>query len=256
MDKRLNSAVPALPLALTLALAAAGVQAGQGAGEHPVLKRGYSLPPSVDLLYSVKGSNHGLPLSGTGTVSWRQGEGKYSLVTEARSGLFGKVLEHRSEGAVDDYGLAPSSYYEKRIRKDPTTTTFNRQSKQIEFQGESTTYPLKGGEQDRSSAQWQLVSQARHAPDQFKPGTEWAFFTAGRKDADVWTFKVVGPETLQTALGDIKAIHFVKAPPKRDNGQQVDLWLAPSLEWYPAKIRFMEENGDSFEQLLEKVNRK
>jgi hypothetical protein len=237
-----------------LALAVAGAQA-QGP-EHPVVKRGYSLPPSADLVYVVRGSNHGLPLSGTGTVSWRQGDGKYTLSTEARSGLFGKVLEHRSEGTVDDYGLAPSTYYEKRLRKDPTTTTFNRQGKQIEFQGEATTYPLKGGEQDRSSAQWQLVSQARHAPEQFKPGTEWAFFTAGRKDAEVWTFKVVGPETLQTAMGDIKAIHFTKAPPKRDNGQQVDLWLAPALEWYPAKIRFMEENGDSFEQLLEKVNRK
>jgi hypothetical protein len=250
MDKRI---IPAA-LALTLALAAGGVQAQSP--DHPVAKRGYSLPPSADLVYSVKGSNHGLPLSGTGTVAWRQGDGKYTLVTEARSGLFGKVLEHRSEGAVDDYGLAPSTYYEKRIRKDPTTTTFDRQSKQIEFQGGEKTYPLKGGEQDRSSAQWQLVSQARHAPDQFKPGSEWAFFTAGRKDAEVWTFKVIGTETLQTGLGDIKAVHFVNEPPKRDNGQQVDLWLAPSLEWYPAKIRFVEENGDSFEQLLEKVNRK
>jgi hypothetical protein len=249
MDKRI---IPAA--ALALALSAGAVQAQ--APDHPVVKRGYSLPPSADLVYSVKGNNHGLPLSGTGTVAWRQGDGKYTLVTEARSGLFGKVLEHRSEGAVDDYGLAPSSYYEKRIRKDPTTTTFDRQAKQIEFQGGDKTYPLKGGEQDRSSAQWQLVSQARHAPDQFKPGSEWAFFTAGRKDAEVWTFKVIGTETVQTGMGDIKAVHFVKEPPKRDNGQQVDLWLAPSLEWYPAKIRFVEENGDSFEQLLEKVNRK
>jgi len=64
------------------------------------------------------------------------------------------------------------------------------------------------------------------------------------------------PETLQTGAGELKVVHFVKAPPKRDAGQQVDLWLAPGLEWYPVKIRFMEENGDSFEQLLEKVNRK
>ncbi|MGO4380219.1 DUF3108 domain-containing protein [Pseudoduganella sp. RAF53_2] len=229
---------------------------GAQAADHPVVKRGFNLPPSAELVYSVKGSNHGIPLSGTGTVNWRQGEGKYTLTTEARSALFGKVLDYRSEGAVDDYGLAPATYYEKRIRKDPTTTTFNRESKQIEFQGGEPAFPLKGGEQDRSSAQWQLVSQARHAPDQFKPGTEWAFFTAGRKDAEVWSFKVVGPETLQTGAGELKVVHFVKAPPKRDAGQQVDLWLAPGLEWYPVKIRFMEENGDSFEQLLEKVNRK
>lgn len=244
-------------LALPLALAAAGAVAQDATATAPAaVKHGISLPPSAELQYSVKGNNHGLPLSGTGTVTWRQGDGKYSLQTEARSGLFGKVLDHRSEGGIDEYGLAPSTYYEKRIRKDPTTTTFNRQAKQVEFQGDTPPQPLKAGEQDRSSVQWQLVSQARHAPDQFKPGTEWPFLTAGRKDAEIWTFKVVGPETLQTGMGDIKALHFVRLPPKRDSGQQVDLWLAPSLDWYPAKIRYQEENGDSFEQLLEKVNRK
>jgi hypothetical protein len=246
--------------ALTLALSLAGIQPmAQAAGQDApaaAVKHGVNLPPSADLQYSVKGSNHGLPLSGTGTVSWRQSEGKYSLLTEARSALFGKVLENRSEGGVDDYGLAPSSYYEKRIRKEPTTTTFNRQAKQLEFQGDAPAQALKGGEQDRSSVQWQLVSQARHAPEQFKTGSEWSYLTAGRKDAEVWTFKVAGSETLSTAMGDIKAIHIVRLPPRRDSGQQVDLWLAPSLEWYPAKIRYQEENGDSFEQLLEKVNRK
>jgi len=255
MNSKMNSKIAAAMLALAMAGAAhAGGQ--DGAAASAAAKRGVSLPPSADLVYAVKGSNHGIPLSGTGTVAWRQGEGRYSLLTEARSGLFGKVLEHRSEGGIDDYGLAPSTYYEKRIRKDPTTTTFNRAGRQLEFQGDTPPQPLKGGEQDRSSVQWQLVSQARHAPDQFKAGSEWSFLTAGRKDAEVWTFKVVGPENLQTAMGEVKAVHLVRLPPRRDNGQQVDLWLVPSLEWYPAKIRYQEENGDSFEQLLEKVNRK
>ena len=46
----------------------------------------------AELSYAVKGSNHGIPLMGTGTISWQQADGRYTLLTEARSGLFGKVL--------------------------------------------------------------------------------------------------------------------------------------------------------------------
>jgi hypothetical protein len=238
---------------LGAALAAATAMA---ADDHPSVKRAFSLPPSADLTYAVKASSHGLPLAGTGTVSWRQEDGKYSLSTEARSGLFGKVLEHRSEGAIDDFGLAPASYYEKRIRKEATTTTFRRDEAVIAFQGSEKSYPIKGGEQDRSSAPWQLAAIARKSPEQFKAGSEWSFFVAGRRDAEPWVFKVVGTETLQTPMGDVKALHFSKAPPKNNKGQQVDLWLAPSMDWYPVRILFMEEDGDSFDQQLEKVAKK
>lgn len=240
---------------ITLALIA-GSAASAAAVDYPVAKRASSLPPSAELTYAVRGSNHGIPLFGTGTISWRQADGKYSLLTEARSGLFGKVLEHRSEGTHDDYGLAPASYYEKRLRKEPTTTRFERQAQRITFEDGKTSYPIRGGEQDRSSVTWQLAALARATPDKFKPGSEWSFLVAGRRDADVWTFRVVGSETMDSeALGDPKVLHFSRKP-VGGHEQQVDLWLAPSLDWYPARIRFKEENGDSFEQVLEKVNRK
>lgn len=239
-----------------IALALAAIAATAAAAEYPVAKRATSLPPAAELSYAVRGSNHGIPLMGTGTISWRHGEGKYTLLTEARSGLFGKVLEHRSEGALDDYGLAPATYYEKRIRKDPTTTHFDRNARRIQFEDGKTSYAIRGGEQDRSSVTWQLAALARATPDKFTPGSEWSFFVAGRRDADVWTFRVVGSESLDSAaLGDLKVLHFSRKP-VGSHRQQVDLWLAPGLDWYPARIRFKEENGDSFEQVLEKVNRK
>ena len=239
-----------ISMALVLAAAAAS------AATYPVAKRATSLPPSAELSYAVKGSNHGIPLMGTGTISWQQAGGKYLLLTEARSGLFGKVLEHRSEGALDAYGLAPASYYEKRIRKDPSTTRFDRQAQRIEFADGKTSYPIRGGEQDRSSVTWQLAALARAAPEQFSAGSEWSFFVAGRRDADVWTFRVVGSETMDSdGLGKLKVLHFSRKP-VGSHAQQVDLWLAPGLDWYPARIRFKEENGDSFEQVLVKVNRK
>lgn len=223
--------------------------------ERPAVKYKFDLPPSAELSYTVKASSHGIPLSGNGTIGWQQGGGKYTLVTEARSGMFGKVLEYRSEGTVDAWGLAPDTYYEKRIRKGAGTTTFRRDAKTIDLADSDNTVPIHGGEQDRSSAPWQLAAIARATPQKFVPGSEWKFQVVGRRNADTWSFKVVGTETVKTGVGDVKAVHFSKAPPK-GKGQQVDLWLAPSLEWYPVRLVFMEEDGDSFEQLLDKVVKK
>jgi hypothetical protein len=208
------------------------------------------------LIYTIKARQHGLGISGDATVAWRAGDGKYAIATESKVSIFGKVVENRSEGALDDYGLAPATFYEKRIRKDPSTTTFRRDDKTITFTDGNESYPIKGGEQDRTSAPWQLLAQARATPDKFKPGSEWAYFVAGRRDAEPWTFKVAGTETITTGLGEVSAVHLVKAPPPDAQGQQVDLWLAPSLDWYPVRIRFNDSDGDFVDQTLAKINKK
>ena len=240
--------------ALAAGLIAASLPAA-AQDERPGVKYKFDLPPSAELAYTVKASSHGIPLSGTGTIAWQQAGGKYTLVTEARSGMFGKVLEYRSEGTVDAWGLAPDTYYEKRIRKGAGTTTFRRDAKTIDLADSDNTVPIHGGEQDRSSAPWQLAAISRASPQKFVPGSEWKFYVVGRRNADTWSFKVIGTETVKTGAGDVKAVHFSKAPPK-GKGQQVDLWLAPSLEWYPVRLVFMEDDGDSFEQLLDKVTKK
>ena len=224
--------------------------------DHPVIKRPYKLAPSADLVYSIKARQRGIALSGESVSNWRAGDGKYSLLAETKAALFGKILEQRSEGTVDDYGLAPTQFVEKRFRKEAATTTFKRDSKTIVFSEGDDSYPLKGGEQDRNSTVWQLVSVARAAPEKFTPGSEWSFFVAGRHDAEPWTFKVVKQETVATGQGLVEAVHLTKAPPPDKKGQQVDLWLAPSLEWYPVKVTFADEDGDYVEQTLQKVVQK
>ncbi|EZP38865.1 MULTISPECIES: DUF3108 domain-containing protein [Janthinobacterium] len=224
--------------------------------DHPVIKRPYKLAPSADLVYSIKAKQRGIALSGESVSNWRAGDGKYSLLAETKAALFGKILEQRSEGTVDDYGLAPAQFVEKRFRKEAATTTFKRDSKTIVFSEGDDSYPLKGGEQDRNSTVWQLVSIARATPEKFTPGSEWSFFVAGRRDAEPWTFKVVKQETVATGQGLVEAVHLIKAPPPDKKGQQVDLWLAPSLEWYPVKVTFADEDGDYVEQTLQKVVQK
>jgi hypothetical protein len=241
---------------LCAALLLAGATLAHAADEHPSAKHPTNPPPSADLSYALKIKQSGLSLNGTATVQWRAGDGKYSIATESRAAIFGKVVENRSEGGIDDFGLAPVSFYEKRLRKEPYTTSFKRDGKTIAFTESDVTYPILGGEQDRSSAQWQLAALARATPDKFKPGSEWHLFVAGRRDAEQWTFKVVKTENVQIGSGDVSAVHLIKAPPPDAQGQQVDLWLAPSMDWYPVRVRFNDNDGDFVDQTLEKVVKK
>jgi hypothetical protein len=237
-------------------LAAGALIAPASAQEHPSTKYKINLPPSADLSYAVKAKQSGLSLDGDASVKWNVGGKKFLLVTELRSSLVGKILEVKSDGAIDEYGLAPSSFTEKRFRKDPTTATFNRASKTISFSGSDTTYPIKGGEQDRNSAIWQLISVARGAPAKFKPGSEWKFFVIGQHDADPWTFRVVKQEKIKTPLGDVNAMHLLKVNQADAKGQQVDIWLAPSLEWYPVRLRYTDPDEDFIEQTLVNIVKK
>jgi hypothetical protein len=117
-------------------------------------------------------------------------------------------------------------------------------------------YPIKGGEQDRSSVSWQLVAVARAAPEKFVPGSEWIFFVAGRRDAEPWTFKVVKKESIRTGLGPVETVHLVKLPPPDSKDQALDIWLAPSLGWLPARLRFTDNDDEFVDQTLEKITKK
>lgn len=214
-----------------------------------------NLPPSVELSYEIKAKQKGIPVEGDAVLRWNAEAGKYTASNQARAILVGQILDSKTEGAIDAYGLAPASFTEKRYRKDPTTTSFDRKAGLIRFSASEQTYPIHGGEQDRNSAIWQLIAVARAAPGKFKPGSSWTFFVAGRRDAEPWTFKVVKQEKLSTPLGEFNTVHIEKAPPADSRDQHLDIWLAPSLEWYPARLRFRDDNADFIEQTLKKVNK-
>lgn len=231
-------------------LAWSGAASGQ---DHPSVKHEVDVPPSADLAYAIKAAQKGITLSGEALVAWRAGGGKYSVSSSSRAQLLGKILDNRSEGMVDAYGLAPLQFTEKRFRKDATSASFDRAAKSLSFNTGKKTYPLVGGEQDRASVQWQLAAVARAAPEKLVPGAELRFFVAGRKDAEAWVFKVARREKVGTPMGEMDAIHLIKAPPPDDKGQKLDIWLAPAREYYPVKLRFADDEGEYVEQVVTSI---
>lgn len=225
--------------------------------DHPSINYPTNLPPSAELHYRIKADRSGLTLTGEATVNWQLSDSKtaptYSITTETRATIFGKILEAGSQGAVDAFGLAPELYQEKPRNKQATQTHFNRDKNQISFSESGETYPIKGGEQDRTSIVWQLVSMARATPQKFVPKSEWNFFVAGRRDAEKWTFTVDENVTLNTPLGNLATVHIIKAPPPDSKSQRLDIWFAPSLEWYPVRLKFSDADGDTIDQNLDQI---
>ncbi|MEN3278034.1 MAG: hypothetical protein V7631_3824 [Massilia sp.] len=241
----------AFAAALVLAPALAhGVQAAAPA------KRAVELPPAADLAYELNAQQRGFGLKGEATIAWRAGDGRYDVSVEARVPLIGKLTEYRSHGAVDNAGLAPAEFYEKRYRKDATTTVFNRDARTITFPGARQPVRMKGGEQDRASVTWQLAATARAAGEaKFKPGSKWTFLVAGRRDVEPWVFRVVKRERVQTGMGELDTFQVTREQ-RGGKSEGVDVWLAPDQEWYPVKLRFRDDERETIEQTVTKITRK
>lgn len=238
-----------------LLICAATLQAFAATEQESAPKYEFKLAPSVELAYTIDARQRGFPIDGSAIVRWSVNGSSFSIDTETRAALFGKIMHARTVGAIDDFGLAPVRFDEKRFSKTPTATSFDRTARSIRFSASDATYPINGGEQDRNSIVWQLIAVARATPARFKPGSEWTFFVAGQRNADLWTFKVLKTERLQTALGPLDTLQIARMPAD-GKGQQLDLWLAPQREWYPVRLRFSDDNGDYVDQTLQRIVKK
>lgn len=243
-------------LKLPLATLLCGLLVHGAAAANAPAKYKSSLPPSVELSYGIKARQKGIPVEGEALMRWSVDGRKFSASNEARAMLVGKILDARSEGEIDGYGLAPSRFTEKRFRKEAVTTVFDRAAGTIRFTNSEQTYPLAGGEQDRNSVIWELVAVARGTPAKVKPGTSWNFVVAGVRDAERWTFQVVKQEKIRTPLGDLNALHVMRVAEPGSTDHHIDIWLAPSIEWYPVRVRYSEDDGDYIEQTLRAIDRK
>lgn len=218
-------------------------------------KRKLNLPPAAELHYSITAMQKGFPVDGKGWMQWQAGNGNYSAAVKINAMLVGQILEQESQGKYDARGLAPMAFTEQRLRKKPAAANFDRQLKQIRFSENDQAYALKQGEQDQLSVIWQLSAMARSAPKTFKPGAKWSFPVAGPKKVSSWDLELVKQEPVRTPLGEFQTMHITKRI-HESKDEQVDIWLAPELEWYPVKLRIAKANGDYVEQTLEKLSKK
>ncbi len=258
MKAELNKGFAGTVLLALLAAAPLAPAGAQGTAATDAREAAVAIkpPPAALLQYKARGDVRGLPVDGESKIDWSWNEKQYRLSLETRTLLTGVLLSDASEGRFDSHGFAPDNYSARRLMKARSVARFDRVKGDIDFAGSGPSRPLQGGEQDRVSVLWQLLSMMRARPDEFVPGSRWNFFVAGHRGGDPWTFEVKESQRLRSAFGEIDTLHLAYAPEDASAKTRVDVWFAPSLEWFPVRIRFSEPNGDYVDQTLESVKRK
>lgn len=227
-----------------------------GAPTPPLPRYQISAPPNGRAEYTVLAHRRGNEMQGKAEFEWRV-EGKHYHLRAETSMLFITIGLFESDGEIDENGLAPTQYAEKRMRRPQTLTHFNRpkpdlpphptNGNTISFSASSATYPRLAGAQDRISLLWQLAGIGRAQPELFQTGAELAFYVAGVRDAEVWRMQVLGLENVRIAEQEIAAWHVRRTPRAGSYEQQLDLWLAPAQGWLPLRILYTETNGDTLQ---------
>jgi len=209
-------------------------------------------PPSVELKYDVKALNKGQTYYGSGKITWQTDGSSYTINGEAGA-LFISALDFKSEGEINDFGVAPVLYTEKKFRKSATNTHFHRERNTITFSASTNSYPRTGGEQDRASIVWELASIGRGDAEKMVPGGVIDLFVAGDRDAETWRFQILGQEEITVGTGTVATWHLARKPQQGSYDKRLDIWLAPQQQWYPVKLRYTENNGDYLDMSLSKL---
>jgi hypothetical protein len=199
------------------------------------------------------------PVYGVGAIDWNFDGDKYSMSIEAGIDiLITSVNLYRltSEGSVNQFGIAPELSTESRLRRAKTATHFHQEEKTISFSAATATVSMNDGAQDKASFLMQLAGIGNADPAQFSTGREIAIQVAEEKEATIFQFQVLTEEEITTKLGKILTWHLVRQPRAGAYNSRLDIWLAPSLGWYPVQIQNTESNGTVTTQTVTRILQK
>lgn len=212
----------------------------------PQAQANLNVPGSVRLKYQMTGLSRGLNYHATGVMTWLQDGSRYEATMVVSAFLIGS----RSLSSVGDItvdGLAPKRFTDKG-RKE-LTTYFQTDEEKITFSGNTPDAPWQRGVQDRLSVFFQLTSLLAGEPDRYPLGTQIPVYTAGPRDAATWTFSVAGHEELSLPHSTLTALKLTRDP-RQASDQRVEAWFAPSLGYWPVRIKVTQQGGDYIDQQL------
>lgn len=224
------------------------------------------VPESAEMQLEITNTKvNGSPTTGVGSLLWDSYAGKYKIAIEAGINLLIttlNLLTITSEGFIDVYGLMPVVSNDIRKTRAATAIHFNHQEKTISFSASNKVIPMENGAQDAASVLIQLAAIGYADATQLATGKEFSIQVAEGRDATPFLFRVVGEEEIDSPLNSetnkLQTVHITRPPKPGFYNSQLDIWLAPSMSWYPVQIRNTESNGTVTNQrviaLKQKIN--
>lgn len=220
------------------AAAAPGASAGAPAAEPGPPAPQYTAPPSATMHYASYVNGVQNP---DGLIRWEQDGKRYHLAVETRVLWFRFVFQ--SSGEMGERGLVPGRYEEAR-RSKVEVARFDPAAGVVAFETRGNQVPMPANFQDRFSVFLQLVGWVRADPQRYAtPGVTETFNVADTRDVEAMQVQYVGEDTIDTGSGMVRAKHFVRLPRHPGDKRRVEIWLAQSLGWMPARLRQTEPDG-------------
>lgn len=152
-------------------------------------------------------------------------------------------IVQQSRGEVMAAGLQPQ-FVHQEDKKGVNEASLDWTTHRVDSAGRSE--PLPEGTQDMLSMYYQLawsLAMATNAP-QF---VELPILT--RKAIEIYRFERVGHEPLNYRQRALATWHYRT----RNGTDTIELWFAPELRGLPVLIRFIDHNGELFEQRAEAI---
>lgn len=198
----------------------------------------YSPPGSVTMRYASFVNGVQNP---DGIIRWEQDGKHYRLSVETRVLWFRFVFQ--SSGDMSERGLAPTRYEEAR-RSKVEVSRFDHAANTVVFETRGGQVPMPTAFQDRFSIFLQLVGWARGDPQRYvTPGATESFNVADTREVEPMQIQYVGDEDIDIGTDVVRTRHFVRLPRHPNDKRRVEIWLAPSLNWMPARLRQTEPDG-------------
>jgi len=239
-----------LPLPATLPPPAPGGGPPDTAGVTPARTSSeplydYLFPGSTRLKYEVSGRVKGFGYHVDGELLWVQDGKTYDARLDISHFLLGSRVQ-TSKGELTPRGLEPLRFGDK-VRSE-VAAHFQRPKGLVSFSANTPDVLLMPLAQDQLSIFVQLAAMWGGNARRFSPGMQLPFQAIGPRSSENWIFVVGSSERLKVQDRELSAVRLVRER-SGDFDTRVELWLAPALEYLPARIRLTQSNGDEVDMV-------
>lgn len=150
-----------------------------------------------------------------------------------------------SRGGVDEAGLAPERFADRRRGRERQAANFDRSGGRITYSGPQVEHALLAGAQDRVSWMVQLPAIIDADPAAFAATGRSVHLqvTGARGDAGVWTFVVQGQEDLTLPAGRVPGTLHLAREARRPYDTRVEVWLDAARHHLPVRVRLTPVPG-------------
>jgi hypothetical protein len=211
----------------------------------------FEWPPSTRLSYRLQGNYRG-PVEGTAQVEWLRQGSRYQV--HLRTAI-GPVLSRHitSEGELGAQGLVPRRFdgEQKVLFRSARRWQLRFGPEQVHL-ADGSEVPAQPGAQDEASQFVQLSWLFSTQPDKLRVGGAVEMPLAISKRLERWIYDVVGEELQRFPFGDVPTFHL---KPRREvigGDLAAEIWIAPTLQYLPVRIRISDGKDTWADMTLEK----